>query len=201
MTPAEQYGTASSDAETPDAALLVRVANGDRLAARELIDRLGPRLLRHIARMLGDRAEAEDIVQETFLRLWKIAPNWRQGEAKVSTWAFRVAINLTTDRLRTRRATVDIDSIAEPESDLESAVSRMTRAGRLAALDAALATLPERQRQAISLRHIEEMANVEIAEIMDISVEAVESLTARGKRALAAALKGQKEALGFNDEY
>lgn len=201
MTPAEQYGTASSDAETPDAALLVRVANGDRLAARELIDRLGPRLLRHIARMLGDRAEAEDIVQETFLRLWKMAPDWRQGEAKVSTWAFRVAINLTTDRLRTRRATVDIDSIAEPESDLESAVSRMTRAGRLAALDAALATLPERQRQAISLRHIEEMANVEIAEIMDISVEAVESLTARGKRALAAALKGQKEALGFNDEY
>ena len=201
MTSLDYQGTAPREAETPDSALLIRVANGDRLAARVLIERLGPRLLRHVSRMLGDRAEAEDIVQETFLKLWKIAPDWRQGEAKVSTWAFRVAINLTTDKLRARRATVDIDAIAEPESDLESAVNRMTNADRLAALDAALATLPERQRQAVSLRHIEELSNPEIAEIMDIGIEAVESLTARGKRALKAALKGQKDALGYSDEH
>lgn len=188
------------DTETPDGALLVRVANGDRLAARVLVDRLGPRLLRHTSRMLGDRAEAEDIVQETFLKLWKVAPEWRQGEAQVTTWAFRVAINATTDRLRARRTVVDIDAIAEPESDLESAVQRLTEAERMKALDRALATLPDRQRQAVSLRHIEEMSNPEIAEIMDIGVEAVESLTARGKRALAAALKGQKEALGYSDD-
>ncbi len=178
----------------------MRVANGDRLAARVLVDRLGPRLLRHTSRMLGDRAEAEDIVQETFLKLWKVAPEWRQGEAQVTTWAFRVAINATTDRLRARRTVVDIDAIAEPESDLESAVQRLTEAERMKALDRALATLPDRQRQAVSLRHIEEMSNPEIAEIMDIGVEAVESLTARGKRALAAALKGQKEALGYSDD-
>lgn len=189
-----------ADHETPDAALLVLVANGDNTAARELIDRLAPRLLRHVTRMLGSREDAEDIVQETFVRLWKQAPDWKQGEAKVSTWAFRVAINLATDKLRARKPTVDIDGIAEPSSDLETAVARMTNAARLSALDAALATLPERQRQAVSLRHIEELSNPEIAEIMDIGVEAVESLTARGKRALVAALKGQKDALGYTDD-
>jgi len=74
----------------------------------------------------------------------------------------------------------------------------MLRADRTAALDAALARLPERQRQAVVLRHIEGLANPEIAEVLEIGVEAVESLTARGKRALAKALAGQKEALGYD---
>jgi RNA polymerase sigma-70 factor (ECF subfamily) len=65
-------------------------------------------------------------------------------------------------------------------------------------LDAALARLPFRQRQAVVLRHIEGLANPEIADALEISVEAVESLTARGKRALAQALAGQKEALGYD---
>jgi RNA polymerase sigma-70 factor (ECF subfamily) len=73
----------------------------------------------------------------------------------------------------------------------------MVAADRMAALDAALATLPERQRQAVVLRHIEGMSNPEIAEVLEIGVEAVESLTARGKRALKQALDGQKEALGY----
>ena len=69
----------------------------------------------------------------------------------------------------------------------------------MAALQAALASLPERQRQAVVLRHIEGLTNPEIAEIMEIGVEAVESLTARGKRALAAALSGQRDALGYEE--
>jgi RNA polymerase sigma-70 factor (ECF subfamily) len=73
------------------------------------------------------------------------------------------------------------------------------QADRMAALDAALARLPERQRQAVVLRHIEGMSNPEIAEVLGIGVEAVESLTARGKRALKAALDGQKEALGHGE--
>ena len=191
---------AADDAETPDAALMVRVANGDPVAARALTDRIAPRLLRHVARMLGDRTEAEDVVQETMLRLWRIAPDWQQREAKVSTWAFRVAINIATDRLRSRRSDVSIDAIGEPASDLADAVARMTDQARVEALYRALATLPERQRTAVSLRHIEGLPNPEIAEIMDISVEAVESLTARGKKALAQCLRGQKDALGYSDD-
>ncbi len=188
-----------SDA-VPDSALLVAVANGDAAATRVLIARLAPRLLAHASRVLNDRAEAEDVVQETLVRLWKIAPEWRQGEAKVSTWCFRVLVNLCTDRLRARKPAVDIDAIAEPAADLQSVVEKMTYVARRDALSAALNTLPDRQRQAVVLRHLEERSNPDIAEIMDIGVEAVESLVARGKRALGAALRGKRAELGYEDD-
>ncbi|MEM9971722.1 MAG: RNA polymerase sigma factor [Pseudomonadota bacterium] len=195
-----QRDAAARDTEVPDAALLVAVGNGDARAARELVQRLTPRLLSHATRVLGNRAEAEEAVQETLLKLWKIAPEWRQGEAKVSTWCYRVLVNHCTDRLRARRPSVDLEAIAEPEADLATAVEQMTQDARLSALDAALSALPERQRQAVALRHIEELANPEIAEIMDISTEAVESLVARGKRALVAALGGRRDELGYDDD-
>ena len=188
------------DDQTPDTALLVAVGNGDSAAARLLVARLTPRLFNHAARVLGDRTEAEDVVQETLLRLWKIAPDWRQGQAQVSTWCYRVLVNLCTDRLRARRPSVDIDAIAEPPSDLKSAVEAMTDAERSDALRSALSALPDRQRQAVVLRHIEELANPQIAEIMDISVEAVESLVARGKRTLTAALEGRRDDLGYDHD-
>ncbi|MEM6594994.1 MAG: RNA polymerase sigma factor [Pseudomonadota bacterium] len=183
-------------AEPDDAALLVLYANGDPHAAAELTARLTPRLLRFCNRMLRDLAEAEDVVQEAMLRLWKVAPDWQAGQAKPSTWVFKVASNLCTDRLRKRRG-VGLDEIAEPEDDRPGAEAQLMQAERLSALDAALQTLPERQRQAVILRHIEGMTNPEIGEILDISVEAVESLTARGKRGLAAALSGRKDELGL----
>ncbi|MEQ9040574.1 MAG: RNA polymerase sigma factor [Silicimonas sp.] len=188
--------------DAPDEALLVAFANGDVMAGRTLLDRLAPRLYAHATRVLRDRAEAEDVVQEAMLRLWKTAPDWRQGEAKVSTWAYRVVVNLCTDRLRTRarRPQVALDSIEEPHAREMSAVERMTDSHRNASLDAALAGLPDRQRQAVVLRHIEGLSNPEIATIMDIGVEAVESLTARGKRALTAALAGRKDELGYGDD-
>lgn len=165
-----------------------------------LVERLAPRLFAHAARVLGNPAEAEDAVQETLLRLWKIAPRWRHGEARVSTWCYRVLVNLCTDRLRARKPTVAIDTMTEPEAALKSAVARMTEDQRRAALDRALAALPERQRQAVVLRHLEELSNPEIAAIMDISVEAVESLLARGKRALISALRGRRAELGYENE-
>ena len=106
--------------------------------------------------------------------------------------------NLAIDRLRRTGRAVGLDDTDEPaDEDALAADDRLIRADRMAALDAALARLPERQRQAVVLRHIEGVSNSEIAEVLEISVEAVESLTARGKRALAAALAGQKEALGY----
>lgn len=188
-------------ADLADEALLVLYANGDPDAARLLANRLLPRLVGYAGRMLSDRAEAEDIAQEAMLRLWKLAPEWRSGEAKISTWVYRVAGNLCTDRLRARkrRRAEALDDVAEPESGAASVVSGLIEADRMAALDAALATLPDRQREAVVLRHIEGLSNPEIAEILQIGVEAVESLTARGKRGLAAALSGQREALGYEE--
>lgn len=184
--------------EVSDDALLVLYANGDAEAARALTLRLTPRVLRLAARMLGDAAEAEDVVQEAMLRLWRIAADWRQGEAQVATWLYRVASNLCTDRLR-RRRTVDLDAVPEVEDAATGVVEGMIEADRARALQQALDALPERQRTAVILRHIEGLSNPEIAEVMDIGVEAVESLTARGKRALAAALAGRREELGYGN--
>ncbi|WP_093966146.1 RNA polymerase sigma factor [Actibacterium lipolyticum] len=184
--------------EVSDETLLVLYGNGDAAASRALTLRLTPRVLGYASRILNDPAEAEDVAQEAMLRLWRIAPEWRQGEAKVSTWLYRVVANLCTDRLRKRRS-VDIDSIAEPEDDAPGAEAQLQAASRAKALEEALQTLPERQRQAVVLRHIEGLGNPEIAEVLEISVEAVESLTARGKRMLTAALSGRREELGYGD--
>jgi RNA polymerase sigma-70 factor (ECF subfamily) len=184
------------DAEITDDALLVLYVNGDGQAAGELTARLTPRLFSFCTRILGNRAEAEDVSQEAMLRLWKMAPDWAPGEAKLSTWVFRVARNLCTDILRKRRS-VPLDEVPEMADDAPGVEARLMASERMAALDAALAKLPERQREAVVLRHIEGMANPEIAAILEISVEAVESLTARGKRSLAQELAMQKEELGL----
>ena len=188
-------------AEVSDEDLLVLYANGDPDAARLLMQRLLPRVLSYAARMVSDRTEAEDVAQDSMLRLWKIAPEWRQGEAKVSTWLYRVATNLCTDRLRARqrRRAVALDDAPEMPDGAASALSGLITRQRLDALQAALDTLPDRQRQAVVLRHIEGWGNPEIALVMEIGVEAVESLTARGKRSLAAALSGQRAVLGYDE--
>ena len=190
-----------SAAEDAEAALLRRYAGGDPGAARALATRLTPRVYGHALRVLGDGAEAEDVTQEALLRLWRIAPDWRTGEARVTTWLYRVTANLCTDRLRKRRGGVGLDEVAEPADPADSAETRLQTRARHDALQDALNALPERQRQAVVLRHLEGLANPEIAAILDIGIEAVESLTARGKRALAKALGDRRDALGYDDEH
>lgn len=189
-----------TDTDVSDSALLIAYANGDMSAAGDLAARLAPRAMAQAQRMLGNRHEAEDVTQEALIRLWRIAADWRQGEAQVTTWLYRVVANLCTDRLRLRKRRVDFDAIAEPEDGSPSVADQMQTDARLQALSDALAQMPERQAQAVSLRHLEGLGNPEIAEIMEISVEAVESLTARGKRTLTALLSGRKAELGFEDD-
>ena len=190
----------ANSATVTDDDLLAMYAAGDRAAARVLAGRLLPRVLAYEARLLGgDRAEAEDVAQEAMLRLWRMAPGWRPGEAKVSTWLYRVVTNLCTDRRRAaaRRAQPMGEDLPDAADGAPGAEARMVQEARAAALDAALAALPDRQREAVVLRHIEGLSNPEIAMIMGVGVEAVESLTARGKRALAAALAPRRDALGY----
>jgi RNA polymerase sigma factor (sigma-70 family) len=151
-------------------------------------------------RVLGDRAEAEDVTQEAMMRLWRMAPDWQPGTAKVSTWLYRVVLNLCLDiKRRQRGRTTPLDEVPEPADPGQGVVERMQDGARWDALQAALMQLPERQRQAVVLRHIQELTNPEIAGIMQISTEAVESLTSRGKRALAVALAGRRAELGYSD--
>ncbi len=173
-----------------DDTLLRAYAAGDAVAARALTLRHGPRILALARRMLGDAAEAEDVVQEAMLRLWRGAADWRPGEAGVGAWLHRVATNLCLDRLRRRRTVTG--ELPDRAGEGASVLAGLARADRAAALHAALATLPERQRAAIVLRHLEELGNPEIAARLGVSVEAVESLLARGRRALAAQLVPQR---------
>jgi RNA polymerase sigma-70 factor, ECF subfamily len=183
--------------EISDAVLMGLYGKGDAQAARVLSQRHAPRALALANRLLRDRAEAEDVAQEAMMKLWKIAPDWRQGEAKVSTWLYRVVANACTDRLR-RRRDVDLQAIAEPADPAPGMEQALIAGDRANALRGAMDCLPERQRLAVTLRHLEDLSNPEIAEIMQISVEAVESLIARGKRALAKLLLGRRETLGLD---
>lgn len=167
----------------PDADLMARIAHGDRDAARALMDRRLPRLLGLARRLLNDPAEAEDVAQETFLRVWKAADRWRSGEAKVETWMSRIAINLCYDRLRRRREVL-MDAPPDRPADSPSAETLLRTGETVARVSAAVQALPDRQREALELCHYQDFTNIEAAERLGVSVEAVESLLARARRRL-----------------
>ena len=170
-----------------DAELLELYANGSQSAARALTARHLPRVFAHATRLLRDHAEAEDVAQEAMLKLWKIAPDWREGEAKLSTWLYRVTANACTDRLRKKR-NVGLEAAPEQIDGAPSAEAGLIASDRQRDLHRAMQDLPERQRNALVLRHFEELSNPEIASALETSVEAVESLLARARRALASKL-------------
>ena len=182
-----------------DVELLARFAKGDRAAAQVLTARLAPVVYTQAFRMLGDRAEAEDITQDSLLRLWHAAPDWQAGQAKVTTWLYRVTSNLCIDKMRKskRHSSGAVPEMPDNGPDMER---RLQDRARAQALRAALRDLPNRQKQAIILRHLEGLTNPDVAQIMQISVEAVESLMSRSKRSLADALAPQKKALGLADD-
>lgn len=178
---------------TADGELVTRVAAGDAAAYRALVTRHLAAVLATAGRILTDRTEAEDVAQEAMLRLWKGAGRLEIGEAGVGPWLRRVAANLAIDRVRRRRETAvaEVPETAEPPRQMQGlAEGDLSR--RVAA---ALASLPERQRLALALFHYEELSQGEVAARLAISEEAVESLLARGRRALRAALKDDWQAL------
>lgn len=182
-----------SGGDDPDLDLVVRAGQGDQAAVQALVARKLSRLLTLATRMLGDRSEAEDVAQEVFLRIWRQAPRWKPGGARFDTWMHTVAVNLCRDRLRRRREVlVDVaPERPDPTMNAEAALLVESRARRVAE---ALQSLPERQREAIVLHTWQELSNAETAAVMDVSVEALESLLSRARRGLRQALADLKEA-------
>lgn len=169
------------DDEDDDHQLMARVADGDAGAFRRLVERHAASLTAHASRMLHSASEAEEVVQETYIRLWKQAPRYRP-EAKLRTLLYGITHNLCIDRLRARRKH---DADALDELAAEDRPSRELGARQLSAeVQAAIARLPERQRAALSLVHFEELSNIDAAALLDISIEALESLLSRARRTL-----------------
>ena len=176
-------GRALTDSD-PDIDDVRRIGAGDAAAAASLVRRRSPKILALSRRMLNDQAEAEDVAQEVFLRVWTHAANWQPGGAKFETWLHRVAVNLCLDRLRRRRETPAGDALPERPDETPDAEQRMWADQRAARVRQALSTLPERQRAAIELCSMQELTNIEAAAALEISVEALESLLARARRSL-----------------
>jgi RNA polymerase sigma-70 factor (ECF subfamily) len=180
-------------AEPQDESVLMnRIGRGDEAAYRVMADRYLAPITSFSERMLGNRAEAEDVAQDTFLKLWTEAGRWTP-RAKPSTWLYRIAHNLCVDRLRKRR------EVGAEALDRHSAGDRpsalLDRKETALQVAQALARLPERQCAAITLIHYQGMNNVEAAEVLEVSVDAIESLLARGRRSL----REQLESLRVSD--
>jgi RNA polymerase sigma-70 factor (ECF subfamily) len=166
---------------------LMRLAGGgDEKAFSALVARHLGRAGKLAARVVGNAAEAEDIVQEAFLRVWLKAPEWQpqaSGGAQFSTWFYRVLMNLCIDRKR-RPGTAPLEAAGEIADPKPTAVDEIAAKERRKRVASAVAELPERQRAALALCHYEGMSNIEAAAILELSVGAVESLLVRARRHL-----------------
>ena len=176
-----------------DDELVARMAAGDRSAFAELVRRHLDGVLAFAERMTGQRADAEDIAQDTFARAWEQAPRWRPGRAAYRTWLFQVAANRARDRWRRQRPAERIDDTRVSEQPLPE--QQLEAGQRSRRVREALQALPERQRAAVILRHYHGMGNIEAAQVLGVSVEAVESLLGRARRALRRALARDMEAM------
>jgi RNA polymerase sigma-70 factor, ECF subfamily len=173
----------------PDLDTLRALADAAAAACRRLVDRHLGGLHAFAARMLGDPAEAEDVCQESFMKLWQQAARWEADRARVSTWLYQVALNACRDRLRRQRPQVadDPDLLQSPQPQPARQAEAEQRAGLL---HAAIAELPPRQREALLLFHFEGHSQADTAAVLEVSEDALESLLARARRGLRERLEG-----------
>jgi RNA polymerase sigma-70 factor (ECF subfamily) len=189
-----------STAQDPDAALMLRVKQGDRGAFEELVEKYKQPVMNLVYRTLPDATEAEDLAQHVFLQVYKSAHRY-QVSAKFSTWLFTIARNLCLNEIR-RRSRHPADSLDQPRGEHDEQPLRqvedvwtfsppdlLLQAELEAKIEAALAELPEKQRTAILLCRGEELSYDEIAEVLGCSVSATKSLIHRGRETLKHKLK------------
>lgn len=181
-----QRVTTTAIAEEGDEALAALIAAGDQRAFGEIVRRHGGRLRALALRFTGGAAEADDIVQETFLSFWRTASRWQPNGPPLGAYLTRIAINRAIDGDRRRRVRrffglEEAADVADPEP---AADDRLAGRRALAAVARDLAGLPARQRAAILLAAAGERSNTEIGEALGLSEGAVEQLLVRARRTL-----------------
>jgi RNA polymerase sigma-70 factor, ECF subfamily len=171
-----------------DEELMAQVQRRDREAFTRLLDRHLAGLQKFLIRTTGNGADADEVAQEAFLRIWTRADSWQSDRVRFTTWLFRIARNLAIDRHRRRRETndEDLEQIADEAPDTAHTIDAERRRKMM---QNAIAQLPERQRTALVLCHFDGMSNPDAAAVLDVSVDALESLLARARRSLKNALR------------
>ncbi|MEM6357200.1 MAG: RNA polymerase sigma factor [Pseudomonadota bacterium] len=177
------------DPREEGARTMAAIAAGDRSALISLMERHARGLRSIAARYLGSEEEAEEIVQDVFLKAWRNAARYDARKAAVSTWLYRIAINLCIDRRRSLalRQFVGLDAAGGEDTlpDISpGAEALMDGRSRLVLTRRALLRLPARQRMAVLLASVAELSTREIAEVLETSEGSVEQLLVRARRRL-----------------
>lgn len=167
-----------------DAAAMTLVARGDTEAFGKIVERHAGAVHALSWRLLGDAVEAEDVVQDTFTKLWVGAARWTPIGGGLGGWLRRVATNACLDRLRRHRPVADAAASelvdAGPLADAAFDETRRSRA-----VAAAILALPDKQRAAIVLTYHEGLANADAAAVLGVGVKALESLLVRARQSLS----------------
>jgi len=177
--------------EEDERQIIERMLAGSELAFRQIVDQHTPRIFNYVRRMTSNSIEAEDIAQETFIRFWVSRDRFDPGRVKLTTWMHRIAHNLCVDyfrrrQLQERQLSVQSDSNESPYTNYELSL-------RAAIVRKGLMTLSERQRSAIVLCHYQNFSQHDAAHILDLSVDALESLLRRGRHKLKQILAKELE--------
>jgi len=178
---------------TSDEQLMSAAKSGDQTAFAELVDRMTDHIYGLAFRLLGNSQDAQDIAQDTFVRMWESRNRWSPRGA-VSTWAYRIAMNLCLNRLRSRKrwrlfsinpqpdeSSISIDLPTDTTDSPEALVEQEDLKRHL---ESAISQLPPRERAAIILRHQEGLSLKEVAKIMEVTVFGVNALLFRARKRL-----------------
>ncbi len=171
-----------------DDALMARIAEGDHRAFALLTERHLPRTVALAVRVTGSQADGEDVAQDAFSRVWVHAPRWQPGSAKLSTWLYRITMNLCIDRQR-KRQFQPLEEAPEQTSERDEGFDHLHNQQVAARVNAAIDALPDRQREAMILCGQQGFSNAEAAETLELSIKAIESLLVRARRNLRESLQ------------
>ena len=184
MEPVTSMDTSTATwAVQEDSQLMLAIARGDQGAFTEIVSRHLNAVIHFAWRYLGRRAEAEDIAQEAFIRIWKNAANWEPKGFSFRSWLYRITYNLCIDELRKRKPVTDVEAEELPYHG-DQPDENLYRNQQQQEVARALEALPERQRTAITLCVYQGLSNRDAAQVLEISVEALESLLSRARRTL-----------------
>lgn len=181
--PEPMVTTLSPWSDMNDQQLLQNIGQGSKAAMTEFISRHYRRIMEFALRHVNRKADAEDITQETFIRVWRKAVDWQDRDLAPLSWLYRIAYHLCIDILRKKKPETDVDEQYQLSSE-DSPEHNVYQQQKDKLLAAALQSLSHGQRTAIFLCNFQGFSNRDAASVMDITIEALESLLARGRNKL-----------------